>query len=98
MIPFKYFAMLLKIDRLVKTSSRGDVKSLVNELFKDAPDDVKRVVDLILNTEISGKDPKSVIVEIGSKLGLSGNDLDSFVEVMLDISERIKEYLKAENV
>jgi len=90
--------MLLKIDKLVKISSSGDFKSLASELFKDAPDNVKHVVDLILNTEITGRDPRSVAVEIGSKLGLSGSDLDNFVELVLDISERIKEYLKAENI
>jgi len=97
MIPFKYIAMILRARRLLRKSIEGDVTKIVEEVFKDAPEDVKNIVGLILSTEISNRDPKDVATEIGMKLGLKGEDLVDFVDTVLRIAEEVREFIKAES-
>jgi hypothetical protein len=87
---------LLKLRRLIRTSGSGKVDEIIDEVFKDAPQEVKEVVRGILSINMEGKDPKEVAREIGIKLGIRDEDLDDFVDTVVTIADEVKEYLKPE--
>ena len=86
----------MKLRRLFRTSSGGGVDEIVNEVFSDAPEEVKEVVRGILSVNVEGKDPREVAREIGVKLGVKDEDLDDFVDTVVTIADEVKEYLKPE--
>jgi Asp-tRNA(Asn)/Glu-tRNA(Gln) amidotransferase B subunit len=93
---WKQLKLVFKLRKLLKVSGKGEIDRIVEEVFSDAPKEVKEVVRGILSINLEGKDPKEVAREIGIKLGIREEDLDDFVDTVLTIAEEVKEYLKPE--
>jgi Asp-tRNA(Asn)/Glu-tRNA(Gln) amidotransferase B subunit len=93
---WKQLKLVFKLRKLLKASSKGEIDRIVEEVFSDAPKEVKEVVRGILSINLEGKDPREVAREIGIKLGIREEDLDDFVDTVLTIAEEVKEYLKPE--
>jgi Asp-tRNA(Asn)/Glu-tRNA(Gln) amidotransferase B subunit len=93
---WKQLKLVFKLRKLLKVSGKGEIDRIVEEVFSDAPKEVKEVVRGILSINLEGKDPKEVAREIGIKLGIREEDLDDFIDTILTIAEEVKEYLKPE--
>lgn len=96
MFSWKQLKLVFKLRKLLKVSGKGEIDRIVEEVFSDAPKEVKEVVRGILSINLEGKDPKEVAREIGIKLGIREEDLDDFIDTILTIAEEVKEYLKPE--
>ena len=96
MLSWKQLKLVFKLRRLYKTASRGEIDKIVNEVFSDAPKEVKEIVNGILSIDIEGKDPREVAREIGMKLGIREEELDDFVDAVMTLAEEMKEFIKPE--
>jgi len=93
---WKQLKLVLKLRKLLKTSSKGEIDKIVEEVFGDAPNEVKEIVRGILSINVEGKDPREIAREVGVKLGIKEEDLDDFIDTILMIAGEVKEYLKPE--
>jgi Asp-tRNA(Asn)/Glu-tRNA(Gln) amidotransferase B subunit len=96
LLGWKQLKLVFKLRRLYKASSKGEVDKIINEVFSDAPQEVKEVVRGILSINVEGKDPREVAREIGIKLGVKEEELDDFVDTVMTIAEEVKEFIKPE--
>jgi hypothetical protein len=94
LLSWKQLKLIFKLRRLLR--AKGEIDKIVEEVFRDAPSEVKEVVKGILSVNIEGKDPEKVAREIGIKLGIRDEDLDDFVDTVVTIANEMKEYLKPE--
>jgi Asp-tRNA(Asn)/Glu-tRNA(Gln) amidotransferase B subunit len=88
--------LAFKLRKLYRTASKGDIDRIVNEVFSDAPKEVKEIVNGILSINVEGKDPREVAREIGIKLGIKEEELDDFVDTVMAIAEEMREFIKPE--
>jgi Asp-tRNA(Asn)/Glu-tRNA(Gln) amidotransferase B subunit len=88
--------LALKLRKLYKTANKGEIDKIINEVFGDAPKEVREIVNGILSINVEGKDPREVAREIGIKLGIKEEELDDFVDTVMTIAEEMKEFIKPE--
>jgi predicted Zn-dependent protease with MMP-like domain len=94
LINWKQLKVLFRLRGLLRASSSGDVSKIVEEVFRDAPKEVREVVEGVLAINIENRDPREVAREIGLRLGIKEEDLDDFVDTIMMIAEEVKEYLR----
>jgi len=91
----KTLAIVMRLRRMLKLS-KDDPRKIIEEAFKNAPEDVKEVVYSIMDIQYDGKSPREVAVELGRKLGIRDEDLDTFADTVVSIAEEVAQALKAE--
>jgi hypothetical protein len=91
---WRQLKLVFKLRGLLRAGNSGDVRRVVGEVFKDAPEEVRRVVDGILSVNLEGKSPREIAKEIGIRLGIREEDLDDFVDTVVAVAEEVREYLK----
>jgi Asp-tRNA(Asn)/Glu-tRNA(Gln) amidotransferase B subunit len=96
LIGWKQLKLVFKLRRLYRASNRGEIDKIINEVFSDAPREVKEVVRGILSINTEGRDPREVAREVGRKLGVKEEELDDFVDTVITIAEEMKEFIKPE--
>jgi Asp-tRNA(Asn)/Glu-tRNA(Gln) amidotransferase B subunit len=96
LLGWKQLKLVFKLRRLYKASSKGEIDKIIDEVFRDAPQEVKEVVRGILSINTEGKDPREIAREIGIKLGVKEEELDDFVDTIMTIAEEVKEFIKPE--
>jgi Glu-tRNA(Gln) amidotransferase subunit E-like FAD-binding protein len=85
----------LKMLRLIKRiQSAEDPYSVLDEVFKDAPEDVKMVTKAVLDVahavaQNPKQDPEEVARQIGIALGLPEDQIEEFVSTVLPLAELI---------
>jgi hypothetical protein len=96
LLSWKQLKLAFKLRKLYKTASKGEIDRIVNEVFGDAPGEVREVVNGILSINIESRDPREVAREIGIKLGIKEEELDDFVDTVMAIAEEMREFIKPE--
>jgi Asp-tRNA(Asn)/Glu-tRNA(Gln) amidotransferase B subunit len=94
LLSWKQLKLAFKLRKLYKTANKGEIDKIINEVFSDAPQEVKEVVRGILSINVGDKDPREVAREIGIKLGIKEEELDDFVDTVMTIAEEMKEFIK----
>jgi Asp-tRNA(Asn)/Glu-tRNA(Gln) amidotransferase B subunit len=97
LLSWKQLKLAFKLRKLYRTVSKGEIDRIINEVFSDAPKEVKEVVNGILSINIdNSRDPREVAREIGIKLGIKEEELDDFVDTVMTIAEEMREFIKPE--
>jgi hypothetical protein len=89
----------MKVVRLIrKLRSAEDPYTVLDEVFKDAPEDVKRVARSVLDVahvvaQNPKQDPEEVARQIGIALGLPEDQIEEFVDTVIPLAELIANLL-----
>ena len=92
----------LKTVRLIKRIQKSeDPYAVLDEVFKDAPEDVKRVAKAVLDvahsvTQNPSQDPVEVARQIAIALGLPEDQIQDFIDTVLPLAELIADTLMKE--
>jgi ABC-type nitrate/sulfonate/bicarbonate transport system substrate-binding protein len=92
----------LKVLRLIRRVQRAeDPYTVLDELFKDAPEEVQRVAKAVLDVahvvaQNPKQDPEEVARQIGIALGLPEDQVEEFIDTVLPLAELIANMLVKE--
>jgi len=92
----------LKALRLIRRVQRAeDPYTVLDEVFKDAPEDVKRVAKAVLDVahvvaQNPKQDPEEVARQIGVALGLPEDQVEEFIDTVMPLAELIADMLVKE--
>jgi hypothetical protein len=92
----------LKTIRLVKRIQRaGDPYAVLDEVFKGAPEDIRRIAKSVLDVAHSvaqnpKQDPEEVARQIAVALGIPGEQVEDFIDTVVPLAEMLADTLKRE--
>jgi hypothetical protein len=92
----------LRAVRLIRRIQRAeDPYAVLDEVFKDAPEDVRRVAKAVLDVahvvaQNPKQDPEEVARQIGVALGLPEDQVEEFIDTVLPLAELIAGMLAKE--
>jgi hypothetical protein len=92
----------LRMYRLIKRIQRaGNPFTVVEELFRDAPPEVRKTVKKVIDVAITvsnspDKDPEDVAREIGIAMGIPEDQVEDFIDTVMPIAELIASMIKKE--
>jgi hypothetical protein len=93
---------VLKTVRLAKRIQRaGDPYAVLDEVFKGAPDEVRRIAKSVLDVAHSvaqnpKQDPEEVARQIAVALGIPEEQVEDFIDTVVPLAEMLADMLRKE--